>query len=122
MDRIVLKGLRFHGYHGVSESERQVGQKYEIDVELTCDFSTAGVTDELAHTIDYEQVVNLIVEIGAERSFQLIEVLAETVASAVLERFPVHEVRIDVKKLSPPIEHQLTYAGVKIRRDSNAQG
>ena len=122
MDRIVIKGLRFHGYHGVSESERQVGQKYEIDVELTCDLSTAGVTDELAHTIDYEQVVNLIVEIGAERSFQLIEVLAETVASAVLERFPVHEVRIDVKKLSPPIEHQLTYAGVKIRRDSNAQG
>ena len=75
MDRITLKGLRFHGYHGVSESERQVGQKYEIDAELTCDLTAAGVTDELDHTIDYGQVANLIVEIGTKRSFQLIEAL-----------------------------------------------
>ena len=121
MDRIILKGLRFHGYHGVSEWERQVGQKYEIDSELACDLSLAGVTDELAHTIDYGQVANLIVEIGTQQSFQLIETLAETVASAILEQFPVYEVRIDVKKLSPPIDHQLIYAGVKIRRTSNSQ-
>ena len=122
MDRITLKGLRFHGYHGVSESERKIGQKYEIDAELTCDLSTAGVTDELSHTIDYGRVVNLIIEIGTQRSFQLIEALANTVASAILDRFPVHEVRIDVKKLSPPIAHQLSYAGVKIQRMSNPQG
>ena len=85
MDRITIKGLRFHGYHGVSESERLVGQKYEIDAELNCDLSKAGVTDELAHTIDYGQVVNLIVEIGTQHSFQLIEALADTVASAILE-------------------------------------
>jgi dihydroneopterin aldolase len=121
MGRIILKGLRFHGYHGVSESERKVGQKYEIDAELACDLSLAGVTDELAHTIDYGQVANLIVEIGTQQSFQLIETLAETVASAILEQFPVYEVRIDVKKLSPPIDHQLIYAGVKIRRTSNSQ-
>ena len=121
MDRIILKGLRFHGYHGVMESERQVGQKYEIDAELTCDLSLAGVTDELAHTIDYGQVVNLIVEIGTQRSIQLIETIAESVASAILEQFPVYEVRIHVKKLSPPMAQELTYAGVKIRRKSNSQ-
>lgn len=122
MDRIILKGLQFYGYHGVTESERQVGQKYEIDAELTCDLSLAGVADELAHTIDYGQVVNLIVEIGTERSFQLIEALTETVASAILDQFPVQEVQLDVKKLFPPIVHQLTYAGIRIRRKSNAQG
>ena len=103
------------------ESERQVGQKYEIDAELTCDLSLAGETDELAHTIDYGQVVNLIVEIGTQRSIQLIETIAESVASAILEQFPVYEVRIDVKKLSPPMAQELTYAGVKIRRKSNSQ-
>ena len=35
MDKIILKGIRFHGYHGVAEAERQLGQKYEIDLELT---------------------------------------------------------------------------------------
>lgn len=121
MDRITLKGLRFHGYHGVSESERQVGQKYEIDAELTCDLTAAGVTDEIAHTIDYGQVANLIVEIGTKRSFQLIEALANTIASAILDQFPVHEVRIGVKKLSPPIAQHLSYAGVNIQRMSKAQ-
>ena len=121
MDKIILKGVRFHGYHGVSESERQVGQEYEIDAELTCDLSLAGAADELAHTIDYGKAVNLIVEIGTQESFQLVEALAETVASAILDEFPVDEVRITVKKLSPPIEHQLNYAGVRIQRTSDSQ-
>ena len=42
MDKIILKGIRFHGYHGVAEAERQLGQKYEIDLELTTNLSTAG--------------------------------------------------------------------------------
>ena len=116
MDKIILKGLRFHGYHGVAESERHIGQKYEIDAELTRDLSAAGETDDLVHTIDYAQVVKLMIEIGTKRSFQLIEALAETIASAILDRFPVQEVRMTVKKLSPPIADQLTYAGVEIHR------
>ncbi|MDE0184896.1 MAG: dihydroneopterin aldolase [Candidatus Poribacteria bacterium] len=120
MDRLIIKGVRFHGYHGVSESERQVGQEYEIDADLTCDLSLAGAADELAHTIDYGEVVSVIVEIGTRQSFQLIEALAETVASVILDEFPVEEVRITVKKLSPPIEHRLNYAGVRIRRKRNS--
>ncbi len=116
MDKIILKGIRFHGYHGVAESERQIGQKYEIDAELRCALSAAGQTDDLVHTIDYAQVVNLIIGIGTQQSFQLIEALAERIATEILERFPVHEVRIIVKKLSPPIEQILTYAGVEIHR------
>ena len=58
-DKIILRGIRFHGYHGVAESERQLGQKYEVDVELVCDLSAAGRTDDLVHTVDYAQVVDL---------------------------------------------------------------
>ena len=116
MDKIILKGIRFHGYHGVAESERRIGQRYEIDVELMRDLSAAGQTDELVHTIDYAQVVGLIVKIGTEQSFQLIEALAETIATTILDRFTVNEVHITVKKLSPPIEQALSYAAVEICR------
>ena len=116
MDKITLKGIQFHGYHGVTESERQVGQKYEIDVELIGDLSVAGQTDDLVHTIDYGEVVNRLKAIGTERSFQLIEALAETAATTLLDCFPVNEVRIIVKKLSPPIEAMLSYASVEIHR------
>ena len=117
-DKIILKGIRFHGYHGVSASERQVGQKYEVDLELTCSLATAGCTDDLQNSIDYAEVVDLIVETGTESSFNLIEALAETSASRIMNRFAVDDVRITVKKLSPPIEPPLSYAAVEICRGS----
>ena len=122
MDRIILKGIRFHGYHGVVEAERQIGQKYEIDLELMTDLSTAGKTDDLSHTIDYAQVVELVIEIGTRQSFQLFEAIGETIAEAILAQFQVEEVRITVKKLSPPIEPRLTYAGVEIHRKQSTNG
>ena len=122
MDKIILKGIQFHGYHGVAEAERQLGQKYEIDLELMTELSAAGKTDDLAHTIDYAQVVQLVVEIGTQQSFQLFEALAETIAAAILARFQIEEVRVAVKKLSPPIEPTLTYAGVEIYRKRQLDG
>ncbi len=122
MDKIILKGIQFHGYHGVAEAERQLGQKYEIDLELMIDLSAAGRTDDLTHTIDYAQVVQLAIKIGTQQSFQLFEALAETIAEAILAQFQIEEVRIAVKKLSPPIEPTLTYAGVEIYRKREPNG
>ena len=122
MDKIILKGIQFHGYHGVAEAERQLGQKYEIDLELMTNLSAAGKTDDLTHTIDYAQVVQLVIEIGTGQSFQLFEALAETIADALLTQFQIEEIRIAVKKLSPPIKPRLTYAGVEIHRKRDPNG
>lgn len=122
MDKIILKGIRFHGYYGVAEAERQLGQKYEIDLELMAELSAAGKTDDLAYTINYAEVVQLVIEIGTQQSFQLFEALAETIAAAILARFQIEEVRVAVKKLSPPIEPTLTYAGVEIYRKRQPDG
>ena len=121
-DKIILKSIQFHGYHGIAEAERQLGQKYEIDLELVTDLSAAGKTDNLTHTIDYAQVVQRVIEIGSQRSFQLFEALAETIAGEILAQFQIEEVRIAVKKLSPPIEPTLTYAGVEIHRKRKPNG
>ena len=122
MDKIILKGIQFHGYHGVAEAERQLGQKYEVDLELMADLSTAGKTDDLTHTVDYVEVVQLVIDIGTRQSFQLFEALAEKIANAILAQFQIEEVRITVKKLSPPIEPRLTYAGVEIHRKRKPNG
>jgi len=122
MDKIILKGIQFHGYHGVAEAERQLGQKYEIDLELMTDLATAGKTDDLTYTIDYAQVVQLAIEIGTQGSFQLFEALAEAIAESIFAQFQIEEVRIAVKKLSPPIAPTLTYAGVEIHRKRKSNG
>ena len=122
MDKIILKGIRFHGYHGVGAAERQLGQKYEVDLELMTDLSVAGRTDDLSHTIDYAQIVQLVIDIGTERSFRLFEAIGEAVAQAIFTQFQIQEVRVTVKKLSPPIQPTITYAGVEIHRKRKSNG
>lgn len=116
MDKIIIKGIRFHGHHGVPEAERQVGGHYEIDATLSYPLIDAGRTDALENTIDYASVVNLIVEIGTQRSFQLIEALAETIATEILHQYPIDTVHLAVKKLNPPIKQPITYFAVEICR------
>ena len=119
MDKLILKGIRFHGHHGVPEAERHVGGHYEIDVTLGCNLTNPGTTDALTDTIDYAEVVKRIVEIGTQQSFQLIEALAEKIATVILAQFAVEEVHLIVKKLHPPIEQPINYFAVEIFR-SNA--
>lgn len=118
MDKLILKGIRFHGHHGVPEAERQVGGPYEVDATLGCNLANAGSTDMLTDTIDYAEVIRRIVEIGTQQSFQLIEALAEKIATVILAEFSVEAVHLTVKKLSPPIEQPINYFAVEIfRRD-----
>lgn len=116
MDKIILKGIRFHGHHGVPEAERRVGGHYEIDVTLGRALAAAGKTDALTDTVDYAEVITRILEIGTQQSFQLIEALAESVASMILADFAVEEVHLTLKKLHPPIEQPIDYFAVEISR------
>ena len=116
MDKLILKGIRFHGHHGVPEAERQVGGHYEVDATLRCVLVNPGNTDALTDTINYAEVVACIVEIGTQQSFQLIEALAEKIASVILEQFAVDAVHLTVKKLHPPIEQPIDYFAVEIFR------
>ena len=79
MDKITIKGIRFHGYHGIHSAERKIGQKYEVDLEISLDLSTAGKNDDLTKTIDYAKIVDMVLEIGTKRSFHLFEALAESI-------------------------------------------
>ena len=118
MDKIILKGIRFHGHHGVPEAERQVGGHYEIDATLGCTLANPGRTDALADTVNYAKVVARIVEIGTQQSFQLIEALAEKIAAVILEQFAVDEIHLIVKKLHPPIDQPIEYFAVEIFRNA----
>lgn len=116
MDKIILKGIRFHGHHGVPQAERQVGGHYEVDATLGCSLVNAGRTDALEDTIDYASIVARILDIGTQESFQLVEALAEKMATAILEGFAVNEVQLTVKKLHPPIEQPIAHFAVEICR------
>ena len=116
-DKIVLKGMSFYGYHGVSRVERRTGQKFYMDIEMTLDLSQAGRTDKLSKTIDYPQVYSLIKEIQSRRKYHLMESLAEDIANAALDKFDrLNEVTVKVRKPHAPIGGLMEYVEVEINR------
>lgn len=115
-DRILIQGIQFHGHHGVREEERKLGQRFVVDVELCLDLAEAGRRDDLAASVDYEQVHALVMEIGTREQFNLLEALAERVASAILERFPLQQVTVRATKPAPPIPGILGGVCVEITR------
>jgi dihydroneopterin aldolase len=115
-DRIVLEGIEFYGYHGVSEAERVTGRRFTVDLSVKCDLRKAGLTDDVADTIDYGKLARQVIEIARGKRFKLIEALAEAIAAGVLENERAESVRVRVRKLHPPIDDVIAAATVEIKR------
>lgn len=115
-DRIVLSGMRFEGRHGATDEEREWPQLIELDVELWLDLSLAGRSDDLAATVDYGPVIELCRDIVERRSFRLLEAIAEAVAATILDATVAETVVVRVRKPAVPIDADLDFAGVEIRR------
>ena len=116
MDSIIIKAIRFHGHHGVTKDERDVGGHYEVDVILLSSLAVAGKSDALKDTIDYVSIVDLVIEIGTQQRFQLIEAMAEKITTEILNQFKIESVQLTIKKLNPPIENPIAYFAVEIYR------
>lgn len=116
-DRIVLAGLAFEARHGVYPEEKETGRRFEVDVEMELDLAPAGRSDDLGLTVDYGRVAEAIRDVLEGPSVDLIETLAERVATAILESFaPVRAVVVRVRKPGVALAVQVGYAGVEIRR------
>jgi dihydroneopterin aldolase len=116
-DRIVLANMQFDGRHGEHDWERAATQPFEVDVELSVDLAPAGVSDELARTVDYGRVFDIARDIVESRTYHLLEKLAETIATETLGAFPlVDEIAVRVRKPKVKLSGPLDYAGVEIRR------
>ncbi|KAF9626388.1 hypothetical protein IFM89_033207 [Coptis chinensis] len=55
-DKLILKGLKFHGFHGVKPEEKKSGQKFLVDVDARLDLRPAGKSDCLSDTISYTEI------------------------------------------------------------------
>jgi len=63
-DRIFIEGIKFHGYHGLTRMERQIGVRLSVDVSLWIDLERSGRSDSVRYTVDYRKVHERVVAIG----------------------------------------------------------
>jgi dihydroneopterin aldolase len=113
---ITLTGLRARGHHGVYDFERSQGQEFVVDVTLELDLDQAAESDDLADTVDYGRLANRLVEIVGGQPVNLIETLADRLATACLADPLVLAATVTVHKPQAPIEHQFTDVEVTLRR------
>jgi 7,8-dihydroneopterin aldolase/epimerase/oxygenase len=102
-DRIELRGLLVRGHHGVFEYERAEGQDFVVDVALDVDISAAAQSDDLADTTDYGALALTIAAIVSGEPVNLLETLADRIATACLADERVTSVEVSVHKPSAPI-------------------
>lgn len=116
-DRLRLRNLVYHAYHGLLPEEARLGQRFEVDVELHLDLSPAGIEDSPALTIDYTNVIAVVEEVVTERRFGLVEALAEAIADEIQEHFgQIEGVIVRVRKPNPPVPSLFDGLEIEIQR------
>ena len=116
-DKIILRGVEAHGYHGFYDFERESGQPFIVDAELELDLSNASTKDDLEQSVDYNDLAILIHnEIKGEPA-HLAETLAERIARKILAAYQrVDEVKITVHKPRAPISVPYGDVSIVIKR------
>ena len=98
-DRILLSGMIFFGFHGTQSAERELGQRFIVDVGLECDLRSAGSSDDLTRTVDYSAVYRDVRTIVEGPPVGLTEVVAERIATEILGKYvQVDAVQVRVTK------------------------
>lgn len=116
-DLITITGIEVFAFHGVLASEKKNGQLFLVDVELSLDLTSAGASDALAETVDYDWLTQRIHDVVASERWDLIERVATRVAEAVLEDTRVEAVVATVHKPAAPIAVGFSDVSVTVRRD-----
>jgi dihydroneopterin aldolase len=116
LDRVVLRGLRVRGRHGVFDAERNLGQWFVVDVVLHLDTRAAAADDDLTRTVHYGVLAERVAEVVAGEPVALVETLAQRVADVALAPEPVVAVDVTVHKPQAPVTVAFEDVEVQIRR------
>lgn len=116
-DRLFLKGMPFFARHGVYEAERELGQRFIVDVDCWLDTRPAAWADDEALTISYQKIFEQVRAVAEDDPVHLIETLAERIATRLLDHFHLLEqVRVVVHKPGAPVSGIFADVGVDILR------
>jgi len=120
-DRVFVEGLKIFARHGVFEEERRRGQTFAIDISCELDPLDEPLGDDLSSTVNYGELSDIAAEVFAGGPYNLVETLAERIATAILDRFPrVFKARVKVAKTLPPIDALADAVGAEVLRARRA--
>lgn len=103
MGTVALEGIEFFAYHGVSDEEQKIGNRYTIDVNITTDFTEAARFDRLEGTVNYAIVYEIVAK-QMQKSTRLLEHIAHQIIEECRKVYPdIETIEVSVSKHNPPI-------------------
>ena len=115
---IEISGLSLYTHMGVTEAEREIGQRLLIDIRLDVGQSDATITDRIEDTVDYGEVCNAVWLVAQQRSYRTLERLCGAVADHLLDRYETHAVWVKAAKPEPPIALPVGEVSVEVWREA----
>ena len=95
-DMLEITALSIKTHIGVHAWEQRILQQLLLNIRIPTDFTSCN--NELANTIDYDQLCQQVTAFVESNTFTLIETVAENVAQLIKETFKITEVTISVSK------------------------
>jgi dihydroneopterin aldolase len=113
--KIYLDDMHFYAYHGVMEQERLVGGEYSVSLIVEADLTEAARTDDVADTINYATLYELVKSEMAIPS-KLLEHVAGRIGRRAMETFEkITALTIKVTKINPPMGADSKGASVELK-------
>ena len=116
---IEITGLSLYTHHGVSEAEREVGQRLVVDLRLDIGRTDATVTDSVEDTVDYAEVCQLVALVAQQRSHRTLERLCGAIANRLLADYELEGVWVKATKPEPPIALVVDEVSVEVWREAD---
>ena len=121
-DKIIIDNLKIFAFHGVNAEEKQLGQDFVIDLEVSADISAACDTDDINSTVNYASLVKCIRRTLTEDKYNLIEKAAQQISCAVFAEFPsISRLKLTLKKPDAPIKADFGFVAVQLERSRNSR-
>jgi dihydroneopterin aldolase len=115
---IEVSGLSLYTHVGVTEAEREIGQRLLIDLRLDVGDVDATLTDRLEDTIDYSAVCQLTNLVAQQRSYKTLERLCTAIADRILEDYDAQSVWVKAAKPEPPMALPVSEVSVEVWREA----
>jgi dihydroneopterin aldolase len=115
---IEISGLSLYTHHGVTEAEREIGQRLLLDLRLDVGETDATVTDRVEDTVDYAEVCQLVALVAQQRSYKTLERLCSAIADRLLSDFDLEGVWVKASKPEPPIPLPVDDVSVEVWREA----
>lgn len=113
-DKVFISQLQVNTIIGVFDFEKQAKQALFFDVEMLTNFAQAAKSDNVNDVVDYAKVSARIIAHCEATQVELLETLAEQLATIILSEFAVSQVTLRISKPQAVIEAQTV--GIEITR------